>query len=434
MPQLAQMPPTDGLRLSMNAAPQNRSFLVAQVGARMHYAVPRILFRNQRLARLYTDLYFPDNHWLRFLAKISPTKKVAGHMARYKTDIPDGRVRYSNVDGLAYKRELARARTPLACVHACIRAARRLASMVVRSEQNVSHLAIYGFETGSLELFTWAAPRGCKLVLEQCVAPRQTQKRVLRRLHADAGLPEPTDDLQGRDILEEREREEWRLAHQIICPSEFVMSELIAAGAPRDKLALVPYGVSAYPATEVQSAMTQRFNKSGKALRVFYAGEIGLRKGILDLCAAAERLNSQDFEFVAAGHPNLPEQLADRVHRRITILGKCTRAQIASEYAKADCFALPSYLEGSATVTYEALGWGLPVITTFAAGSVVENGQSGFVGDAGDIDFLAESLRQLREDQSLRERMSHAALLRSREFTVEKYGERLLAVLPEYNS
>ena len=395
----------------------------------MHYAVPRILFRNQRLARLYTDVYFPDNHWLRFLAKISPTKKVAGQMARYKTDIPDDWIRYNNFDGLVYKKELSWARTPLEWVDAHIRAARRLASRIATNNGDLRHLGIYGFDTGSVELFAWAAPRGCELILEQCVAPRQTQKRVLRRLYADAGLPEPTNDLQGRDILEEREREEWRLAHQIICPSDYVMSELIAAGAPRDKIALVPYGVSINPPSEVQAAMAQRFKGVARPLRVLFVGEIGLRKGALDLCAAAERLSSQEFEFVAAGNVTLPKPLADRLHSRLVLLGKCTRAQLAIEYAKADCCVLPSYLEGSATVTYEALSWGLPVVTTFATGSVVETGKSGFVGSAGDIEFLTQSLRRLREDMALRERMSQEALLRSIEFTIEKYAERLMGVL-----
>jgi glycosyltransferase involved in cell wall biosynthesis len=102
---------------------------------------------------------------------------------------------------------------------------------------------------------------------------------------------------------------------------------------------------------------------------------------------------------------------------------------MAEHYAWADLFLLPSICEGSATVCYEALAAGLPVITTENAGSVVRDGIDGFIVPIRDPGAIAERLENLHRDRALLESMSRAALERAREFTVEKYAERLLSAL-----
>jgi len=100
-----------------------------------------------------------------------------------------------------------------------------------------------------------------------------------------------------------------------------------------------------------------------------------------------------------------------------------------AQYAWADVFLLPTLCEGSATVCYEALAAGLPVITTPNAGSVVRDGLDGFVVPIRDPEAIAEKLEILARDRELLWWMSNKARERAREFTVEKYGERLIATL-----
>ncbi len=87
---------------------------------------------------------------------------------------------------------------------------------------------------------------------------------------------------------------------------------------------------------------------------------------------------------------------------------------------------LPSLAEGSAEVTYEALAAGIPTITTPAAGSIVRDGVDGRIIPERDSNALAAAILEIVEDRKKRERMSHAARERAREFTLEKYGERLV--------
>ncbi len=82
-------------------------------------------------------------------------------------------------------------------------------------------------------------------------------------------------------------------------------------------------------------------------------------------------------------------------------------------------------------MTYEALACGLPVITTFNAGSVVRDGEDGFIIPIRDADAIADRLERLRMDGGLLAVMSDKALERGREFDLASYGDRLVHRLAE---
>jgi glycosyltransferase involved in cell wall biosynthesis len=92
-------------------------------------------------------------------------------------------------------------------------------------------------------------------------------------------------------------------------------------------------------------------------------------------------------------------------------------------------FLLASICEGSATVCYEALAAGLPVVTTPNAGSVIRDGIDGFIVPIRDGPAIAGRLRLLAGDRERLSWMSANATARSREFTVEKYGDRLVGAI-----
>src|SRR5947207_337643 len=105
---------------------------------------------------------------------------------------------------------------------------------------------------------------------------------------------------------------------------------------------------------------------------------------------------------------------------------------MGEEFAGADIVVLPSLAEGSAAVIYEALAAGLPIVTTPEAGSVVRDGIEGRIVPSRDPEALANAIAEIVKDREKRERMSHAARERAREFTWERYGERLIATLKTF--
>jgi len=127
-----------------------------------------------------------------------------------------------------------------------------------------------------------------------------------------------------------------------------------------------------------------------------------------------------------------PIQLADQARRDIgrdvQLLGPVPRNSVHEHYGWADVFLLPSICEGSATVTYEALAAGLPVICTPNTGSVVTHGIDGFIVPPGDHHSIVKALESLLLPAKL-QTMSGAAVEKASEFTLEAYGRRALAAL-----
>lgn len=86
---------------------------------------------------------------------------------------------------------------------------------------------------------------------------------------------------------------------------------------------------------------------------------------------------------------------AKEIARDCELVGAVPRQEIAKQYAWADVFVLPSICEGSATVCYEALASGLPVITTPNSGSVVRDGLDGFIVPIRNSEAIREKLARL---------------------------------------
>ena len=179
----------------------------------------------------------------------------------------------------------------------------------------------------------------------------------------------------------------------IVCPSDYVKSELTASGAPERKITVAPYGVAPPLAPIIYSSVAARMQKPARPMRVLFAGEVGLRKGILDIANAAEHFAMNEIEFVAAGHVALLPGLEARVGKHVRIpRGKCSREELNQEYGKAVFLRCQATWKDRPPSFTKLLSWGLPVVTTLSwPGQVVEDGKSGFVGRAGDLDFLVRS-------------------------------------------
>jgi len=128
----------------------------------------------------------------------------------------------------------------------------------------------------------------------------------------------------------------------------------------------------------------------------------------------------------------LPEaQLKLREH--VELAGVVPRSSIHEHFAWADVFLLPSICEGSATVTYEALASGLPVVCTPNTGSIIEETVQGFIVKPQDIAPLVSRLLELRNTPEKLLAMSRAARELSIDCTVAAYSRRLLDALNVLN-
>jgi glycosyltransferase involved in cell wall biosynthesis len=283
--------------------------------------------------------------------------------------------------------------------------------------------SVYTFNNAGLELMQHAHRHGRFTILEQTLAPKIIEREWLQRERKTFPHwePPPAED-HLLATFSEREASEWREADLILCGSEFVRTAIGRCGGPVERCKVVPYGVDSF------GWMHPRPPRHA-ALRVLTVGSVGLRKGAPYVLAAAQQLR-QRATFRMAGPIEILPEAEEQLRRTVELVGPVPREEIAKHFQWADVFLLPSLCEGSATVAYEALASGLPVVTTENSGTVVRDGVDGFIVPPRDVESIVEVLSILAADRTFLREMSRKARGRSIEFDWTAYARNLLAVLP----
>lgn len=395
----------------------------------MHYAVPEVLHGAGLLDRFYTDLLAPRPGFVSTL--LEAAGRCSGEcrrlLGRRPKGIPDEKLIAFPGFGLEYTLRLRKSRQTKSEKSTYLWAGRRFCELTLARGLGQAS-TVYMYNSAALEVFMEARRRGVLCVLEQTIAPMASELRILAGEHLRFPGWEAKEPVQETALeYAERERHEWSRADLIVCGSDFVAQEIAACDGPADRCKIIPYGYNA-PVDENRVSSAKR---GAMDITVLFAGTVGLRKGIGYLAEAMAHLKSGRIRAIAAGPTTLRTEGVQAVAKRVELLGAVPRADMTRLYGQSDIFVLPSMCEGSATVSYEALAAGLPVVTTPNAGTVVRDGVEGFVVPAGDPQALAERIEQLAADRVLRQEMSENARRRAQDFTVAKYGERLVAALME---
>ena len=419
------------------------------IGARMHYAVPRILAQARQLERFFTDLS-ATHGWPRLLRLVPRALHPSGFnrlLSRVADGVPAERMKAFNNFGWTYARRRARANNPSTMTQTFLWANRRFGELVCQSDWSRAS-AVFTFNCAGLEILHRAKEMGLATVMEQTIAPSAIEQRLLQEEHElHPGWEQPLKDDYAAQYSQ-REQAEWPLADLILCGSEFVRDGIRQCGGPVGKCVVVPYGVDvpensleskvqsleSHGQGAVRSFITQpsTFNLqpsiAPRPLRVLTVGAVGLRKGAPYVLEAARRLKGKaQFRWVGAIHL-LPEAAAGMA-KHVELMGTVPRPAMAAHYQWADVFLLPSICEGSATATYEALAHRLPVICTPNTGSMIRDGTDGLIVLVQNAGGLVTRVEKFAEDAELRSRLADNARNRAAEFTVAAYGQRLFAAL-----
>jgi glycosyltransferase involved in cell wall biosynthesis len=95
---------------------------------------------------------------------------------------------------------------------------------------------------------------------------------------------------------------------------------------------------------------------------------------------------------------------------RVRLLGELPSAALCDEYAAADLFVLPSYLEGYGMSLSEAIASGLPVVST-TAGAIPDTvpADAARLVEPGDVAALSAALRSLMSERARLDELAMAA-------------------------
>ncbi len=200
-------------------------------------------------------------------------------------------------------------------------------------------------------------------------------------------------------------------AEFVACVSWFGRAQAMRLVSPDhwDKLHVVRCGL---PLSSLPQAAP-----SGGTMRFVCVGRLSPEKGQAGLLEALASLgrDQSDLELTLVGDGPDLDLLKRRaeslgVSRQVTFAGRCGEQDALDHIARADALVLPSFMEGLPIVLLEAMAIGTTVIATHVAGipELVEDGKNGLLFAPSDWDALADCMRRLAGDPSLRSRLAQA--------------------------
>lgn len=446
------------------------NWICSQIGAREHYAVPRVLHRTGKLERLYTD-FWASAPW-RLLGKMTGKSALA---ARFHPDLATARVTGFNIQGLKTARQ--RYSNPYdrflqvgeAFGRDVVKALDSRPSPLVGSPTSAFSFSpsalppiFFSYDTGFLEPARWVKSRGGKAIVCQMDPARfevdlvkAEEKRWTGWARHSVGVPETYFG---------RREAEWEVADLVMVNSEWTKTALIRQGVSDDKIVVVPL---AFEATSPRSSTlmalaTQQavppprgclrqssashhatwfdlrhdFSSGSRRstfdarhpLRVLFLGQVILRKGIQYLIEAARLLKGEAIHFDIVGPLGISNEVVASVTANMTFHGAVSRDRTVEFYRSADLFVLPTLSDGFALTQLEAMAHGLPVIATLNCGEVVTDGLDGLIVPASDSNALAEAFQLLIQDPEMLRSMSEATKAKVDQFSLPRLGENLAAL------
>jgi hypothetical protein len=398
---------------------------VAQLGARQHYGIPRGFEMTGNLRALYTDVWCRHGRELLARGPLA-TRGLAG---RYHPDISSSKVVSFTPSALWHAARGRNARTIQATYDDFVRIGQKFCRRVnsrIEAETFVPGLdAFFGFNTASLETIEYFRARDVLTVVDQ-IDPGPIEERMVQN---EARKWPGWQDAPGKipEHYFERIAHEWKLADLVVVNSTWSRSALRECGVDPAKMIVAPIGYE--PPHDVGPASKR---ESSPRLRVLWIGSVNLRKGIQYLIEAAKLLRGGDIEFTVAGPLQISAEAAASAPSNVRFLGRVSRAQTADLYRQADVFVIPTVSDGFAITQLEAMGFGLPVITTPNCGEVVADGENGLIVPACDAEALANAILKVDRDRDLLAAMAAAAPKRAAHFGLREQTEHLECAIRDW--
>jgi glycosyltransferase involved in cell wall biosynthesis len=284
---------------------------------------------------------------------------------------------------------------------------------------------VHAWPLGALQTLRTAKRLGIPTMLERPNTHTRFAYAVVRDECERLGVELPPDyEHAYNPRLLVVEEQEYRLATQLLCPSDFVRQTFLDEGFHPAKLARHFYG---YDETTFRPG--ERSPVRGKFTMLF-AGLCAVRKGLhFALEAWVSSPASRDGRFLIAGAflPAYREKLEPLLaHPTVEVLGH--RADVADLMRVSDVLVLPSLEEGSALAVNEAIASGcVPIISDRASG-VAEHDMNSLVHAATDVGELTRQITAVYESAELLARLRDGCRTTAPTITWRQAGVRLLEI------
>ncbi|KKT42826.1 MAG: mannosyltransferase B-like protein [Microgenomates group bacterium GW2011_GWC1_44_37] len=230
-------------------------------------------------------------------------------------------------------------------------------------------------------------------------------------------------------------------AAAILAPSEFVKEDLVRRlGVSREKVT-VTYEASS---SGIKDIVLSKEEKNEVLSRygltqpfIVYTGSLYPHKNV-DLLIDAVVLHNKRKELdlqlaLICARSVFWQRTYEKIKSRglgdiIKMLGFVDDEGLSKIYSLALALVHPSKIEGFGLTGLEAMGVGLPVISSSSSCLPEIYGQAALFFDPESVDDLVKKMEILIKDPSLREQLSEAGYLQARKYSWEKMGRETVSV------
>jgi glycosyltransferase involved in cell wall biosynthesis len=195
----------------------------------------------------------------------------------------------------------------------------------------------------------------------------------------------------------------------------------------RSRIRVIPHG------TKPAGAMAQ---STARENMILFVGALQRRKNIVRLVEAFEAIGA-GWKLVLVGSLGFgAEEILERIRRSsrqadIQTPGYVTGTVLEGLFQRASVFAFPSLDEGFGMPVLDAMGHGVPVLTSNSSALQEVAGDAALLVDPSDVTSIAAGLQRLVSDQPLRDQLIDKGLARSKQFTWEKAVQETWKVYQE---
>ncbi|MEM8807734.1 MAG: glycosyltransferase family 4 protein [Cyanobacteria bacterium P01_G01_bin.38] len=304
------------------------------------------------------------------------------------------------------------------------------------------HIREKGFQGALYQLFYFA---------EAGILARQVQRQQIQHLHnhfayascnvtmlaAELSHRSFSFSIQGPSVFFEAKR--WRLdvkmrkAQFVRCISHFCRSQCMIFAPPEkwNRLHIIHCGV--------RPELFETVSHHQPGYRLLYVGRLAAVKGLPVLFESLKTLkeSNPDIMLTVVGdgseRADLQAMVVDLgIDQNVDFVGYKSQAEVRQYMQQTDVFVLPSFAEGLPIVLMEALAAGVPSVSTQIAGhsDLIENGVNGYLVPPGDPGSMADRVRTLLDDQTLRAKFGAAGREKvEREFDISHEVSLLYQVM-----
>jgi len=249
--------------------------------------------------------------------------------------------------------------------------------------------------------------------------------------------------IHGRDIAYENRLYQFLIPkclsrlNKVICVSSTIREACLTRGVSAEKTVVIANGIldEFYVSGSKQNLKTKLANILKKDLGerkiLLSVGRLVEKKGIhWFVDEVIPQLFDGSFVYIIAGagilEPVIRKSIEENeLENDVFLLGWADYDMLRLLYNAADIFIMPNVpvkgdMEGFGLVALETSSCGLPVVASNLEGikDAIQNNQNGILVNPNSVQEYVSSIRNLLEDDELRERFGAQA----RQFTLENYG------------